>query len=204
MGRADPGPREGAVLALIPTVFLVFLELAVGGTVLLAWADWRREVSRGFLLLSAITLWLSGALALWVREAFPLSVTASPWRALETPVLVAFLLLLGAYTVWVWRRIGRGRGALLGLAAGAGRGAPGAGGPGGGGGGGGAGGGPRAGGGRGGGGGAGGVRGGGGGRPPPAAAAARGGGGGGAAGAGTPPPPAPRPRRAEQQADERG
>ncbi|HEY7061929.1 MAG TPA: hypothetical protein VII06_10640 [Chloroflexota bacterium] len=114
------------MLALIPTVFLVFLEMAVGGVVLLAWADWRREVSRGFLLLSAITLWLSGALALWVREAFPLSITASPWRAAETPALVAFLVLLGAYVVWVWRRIGRGRGALIGLAALAGLGALGA------------------------------------------------------------------------------
>src|SRR5689334_16891486 len=117
MGRARSWPPEGAVLALIPTVFLVFLELAVGGTVLLAWVDWRREVSRGFLLLSAITLWLSGALALWVREAFPLSVTASPWRAVETPAVAAFLVLLGAYTVWVWRRIGRGRSALVALAA---------------------------------------------------------------------------------------
>src|SRR3954453_2735788 len=126
MGRARSWPPEGAVLALIPTVFLVFLELAVGGTVLLAWADWRREVSRGFLLLSAITLWLSGAFALWVREAFPLSVPASPWRALETPVLAAFLLFLGAYTVWVWRRLARGRTALAGLAALAGVGALGA------------------------------------------------------------------------------
>jgi hypothetical protein len=126
MGFARSWPRENAVLALIPTVFLVFLELAVGGTVLLAWADWRREVSRGFLLLSAITLWLSGALALWVREAFPLSITASPWRAVETPAVTAFLLLLGAYTIWVWRGIGRGRGALVALAAVAGLGALGA------------------------------------------------------------------------------
>jgi hypothetical protein len=126
MGCARSWPPEGAVLALIPTVFLVFLELAVGGTVLLAWADWRREVSRGFILLSAITLWLAGALAVWVREAFPLSLTASPWRALETPLLVVFLLLLGAYTVGVWRRIGRGRGALVGLAALAGLGSLGA------------------------------------------------------------------------------
>ncbi|HLH23374.1 MAG TPA: hypothetical protein VK066_12685 [Chloroflexota bacterium] len=114
------------MLALIPTVFLVFLELAVGGVALLAWADWRREVSRGFLLLSAVTLWLSGAIALWVREAFPLSITASPWRAVETPVVIAFLLLLGAYTVWVWRGIGPGRHALVGLAALAGFGALGA------------------------------------------------------------------------------
>ena len=71
MGFARSWPPDSAVLALIPTVFLVFLELAVGGVVLLAWADWRREVSRGFLLLSAVTLWLSGALALWVREAPP-------------------------------------------------------------------------------------------------------------------------------------
>src|SRR5689334_21555522 len=91
--------------------------MAVGGVVLLAWAGWRRRVSRGFLLLSAITLWLSCALALWVRDAFPLSITASAWRAAETPALGAFLLLLGAYVVWVWRRIARGRGALVGLAA---------------------------------------------------------------------------------------
>jgi hypothetical protein len=108
------------VLALIPTVFLVFLELAVGGVALLAWADWRREVSRGFLLLTAIVLWLSGAIALWVRESFPLSLTVSSWRALETPALGAFLVLLLAYIVLAWRRVRWGRAALVGLAAAAG------------------------------------------------------------------------------------
>jgi DMSO reductase anchor subunit len=102
------------------TVFAVFLELAVGGVALLAWADWRREVSRGFLLLSAITLWLSGAMAFWVRQGFPLSVSASEWRALETPALIVFLAALLGYVVWVWAKIERGRTALVGLAAGAG------------------------------------------------------------------------------------
>jgi hypothetical protein len=104
-------------LFVVPTVFLVFLEMAVGGIVILAWADWRREVSRGFLLLSAITLWLSGLLAFWVRQSFPLSLAESGWRALETPALAVFLLALLLYIVWVWARLPRGRTALIGLAA---------------------------------------------------------------------------------------
>ena len=104
-------------LFVVPTVVLVFLELAVGGIAVLAWADWRREVSRGFLLLSAITLWLSGLLAFWVRQSFPLTLADSGWRALETPALVVFLLALLAYVIWVWARIPRGRTALVVLAA---------------------------------------------------------------------------------------
>ncbi len=106
--------------ALPPTVFLVFLELAVGGIAVLAWTDWRREVSRGFLLLSAITLWLSALLAMWVRQSFPLALAHESWRTLETPALGAFLALLLAYVACVWRRSERGRRALIGLATAAG------------------------------------------------------------------------------------
>jgi hypothetical protein len=108
------------VHALPPTVFLVFLEMAAGGVAILAWADWRREVSRGFLLLSGLTLWLCGLIAFWVRQSFPLALVHADWRALETPALVAFLVLLLAYVGWVWRRREGGRTALITLAAAAG------------------------------------------------------------------------------------
>jgi len=108
------------VHALPPTVFLVFLELAVGGVALLAWADWRREVSRGFLALSALMLWLFAAGALWVRESFPLALAVSAWRAPETAALWALVVLLLVYFIVVWRRIDRPRRSLIALATAAG------------------------------------------------------------------------------------
>jgi hypothetical protein len=104
------------VHALPPTVFLVFLELAVGGLLVLLWADWRREVSRGFVLMSLVLLGLSAGLALWVRQSFPLALVDPAWRAPETAAVVAFVGLLAVYLVIAWRRGQRGR-RLVGLLA---------------------------------------------------------------------------------------
>ena len=53
--------------ALPPTIFLVFLELAVGGFVVQLWADWERLLSRGFVVTSTLILWVFAALGLWIR-----------------------------------------------------------------------------------------------------------------------------------------
>jgi hypothetical protein len=97
------------VHALPPTVFLVFLELAVGGLLVLGWADWSRQVSRGFLVLSLILLWLSAVLALWVRQSFPLLYVDAAWRGPELLAGYAFVALLSVYLVLVWRGAERGR-----------------------------------------------------------------------------------------------
>jgi hypothetical protein len=100
------------VHALPPTVFFVFLELAVGGHIVLLWSDWQREVSRGFVVLSAIGLWLFALMALWVRLAFPLALASSVWRGPETAAIVGFVGLQLAYAGMVWARARRGRRAV--------------------------------------------------------------------------------------------
>jgi DMSO reductase anchor subunit len=98
--------------ALPPTVFFVFLELAVGGHIVLLWADWRREVSRGFVVLIAVCLWLFALMALGVREGFPLALAASAWRGPETVAVVGFVVLQLVYLGLVWARVRRGRWAV--------------------------------------------------------------------------------------------
>lgn len=105
--------------ALPPTIFLVFFELAVGGHLLLLWADWQREVSRGFVILSAVCLWLFAVLGVWDRLAFPLALADSAWRAPETVAVVAFVVLQLGYIVLAWARVEGARrvvGAVAGVA----------------------------------------------------------------------------------------
>jgi len=106
------------VFALPPTIFLVFLELAVGGHLLLLWADWQREVSRGFVILSALCLWVCAALGLWDRLAFPLTLADSAWRGPETVAVVGFVVLQLVYVLLAWARADRAR-RLVGAVAGA-------------------------------------------------------------------------------------
>ena len=88
--------------ALPGAAFFLFLEAAVGGTIALLWVHLRGEVSRGFVLFTGACVWLCGALALWLRLAFPpLAVPgfgrAFFWFSAERALLVAFLVLLAAY-----------------------------------------------------------------------------------------------------------
>ena len=106
--------------ALPPTVFLVFLELAVGGFLVQLWADWERLLSRGFVVTSTLILWAFAAMALWVRLALPVSSADSPWRGPEAAATVLFVALLLVYTGLWWASAERGRRAAGALTATAG------------------------------------------------------------------------------------
>ena len=90
--------------ALPAAAFFLFLEAAVGGAIALFWVHLRGEVSRGFTLFTGVCLWILGALAFWLRLAFPPVLVpgfgrALVWFAAERALVLAFLVLLAAYLV---------------------------------------------------------------------------------------------------------
>ena len=95
--------------ALPPTVFLVFLELAVGGFLVQLWADWERLLSRGFVVTSTLILWAFAAMALWVRLALPIGSTDAALRGPEIATTVLFVVLLLVYTALWWAKVERAR-----------------------------------------------------------------------------------------------
>ena len=103
--------------ALPPTVFLVCLELAVGGFAVQLWADWERLLSRGFVITSTLILWVFAALALWARLALPFAAEASLAGQFEAGATLAFTGLLLVYMTLWWAGGEGGRRAIGALAA---------------------------------------------------------------------------------------
>jgi hypothetical protein len=92
------------VQALPPATFFLFLEAAAGGAIALFWVHLRGEVGRGFTLFTGACLWIVGALAFWLRLAFtpPIVSGFGPpllWFAAERALVLAFLVVFGAYLV---------------------------------------------------------------------------------------------------------
>ena len=91
------------MLALPQAAFFLLLEAAVGGTIALFWVDLRGDVTRGFTLFTGVCYLVVGALAIWLRSAFPaiVSPNADPavrlWLQAERFLSIAFVLLLAAY-----------------------------------------------------------------------------------------------------------
>jgi hypothetical protein len=86
----------------------LFLEAAIGGAIALFWVHLRGEVSRGFVLFTGASLWVCGALAFWLRLAFPPVVLPGfgrslVWFAAERTLVLGFLVLLAAYLVGLAR-----------------------------------------------------------------------------------------------------
>lgn len=109
------------VAALPPTVYLVLLELAVGGLVALLLVDLRDEVPRGFTLFTIAVLWLAAFGAHQVSWAFPGLIGDGPgWSSTAGVARPVLLVLLGSYglatgtRMYLWRRA---TGAAAGLAA---------------------------------------------------------------------------------------
>jgi hypothetical protein len=103
------------VLALPQAAFFLLLEAAVGGTIALFWVHMRGDVTRGFTLFTGASYLIVGALAIWLRSAFPVVVAsdADPsirlWLQAERVLSIAFELLLAAYLLAVrtsgWQRV---------------------------------------------------------------------------------------------------
>lgn len=91
--------------ALPQATFLLLLEAAVGGTIALFWVHLREEVSRGFTLFTGICFLALGALAVWLRTAFPplvapdLDPSPALWFAVERTLSIAFAVLLAVYLI---------------------------------------------------------------------------------------------------------
>ena len=89
--------------ALPQAAFFLLLEAAVGGTIALFWVHLRGEVPRGFTLFTGACLLVCGALAIWLRSAFPAAVgsdvdaAARLWLQAERILAIAFVLLLAVY-----------------------------------------------------------------------------------------------------------
>jgi hypothetical protein len=98
------------VQALPQATFLLLLEAAVGGTIALFWVHLREEVNRGFTLFTGICFLVLGALAVWLRTAFPplvspeLDPTAALWFAVERTLSIAFDVLLAVYLIGLGSR----------------------------------------------------------------------------------------------------
>jgi hypothetical protein len=111
------------VQALPQAAFLLLLEAAVGGTIALFWVHRRGEVTVGFTLFTGACFFVSGALALWLRFAFPPPVsadidpTAALWFAVERTLSIAFVVLLGLYLVGLrvksWKGLTRSLGPVV-------------------------------------------------------------------------------------------
>jgi hypothetical protein len=109
--------------ALPQAAYFLLLEAAVGGTITLFWVHLRGEVSRGFTLFTGVCFVVCGALALWLRTAFPPFVspdvdpTAAVWFAAERTLSIAFVVLLALYLVGLggdaWTGISRRLGPLV-------------------------------------------------------------------------------------------
>jgi signal transduction histidine kinase len=92
------------VQALPPAAFFLFLEAAVGGTIALFWVHLRGEVPRGFTRFTGACLVVCGALAIWLRSAFPppdLAPAATFWFQAERVLSFGFVGLLAVYLVIV-------------------------------------------------------------------------------------------------------
>jgi hypothetical protein len=91
------------VLALPQAAFFLLLEATIGGAISLFWVHLRGEVPRGFTLFTGACYLVFGALAIWLRSAFPAAVApdADPsvrlWLQAERFLSIAFVLLLAAY-----------------------------------------------------------------------------------------------------------
>jgi hypothetical protein len=93
------------VQALPQATFFLLLEAAVGGTIALFWVHLRDEVNRGFTLFTGICFLICGALAVWLRSAFPplvspdIDPTPALWFAVERTLSIAFEVLLAVYLI---------------------------------------------------------------------------------------------------------
>jgi hypothetical protein len=86
------------VQALPQAAFFLLLEAAVGGTISLFWVHLRGDVPRGFTLFTGACYLVVGALAIWLRSAFPAAPDAlQVWVQAERVLTIAFVLLLAAY-----------------------------------------------------------------------------------------------------------
>jgi hypothetical protein len=116
--------------ALPQAAYFLLLEAAVGGIIALFWVHQRGEVGRGFTQFTGICFLISGALAVWLRGAFPPEVipdidpNVAVWFAAERSLSIAFVVLLALYLIGLrgeaWRGLVRVLGPLvplLGLAA---------------------------------------------------------------------------------------
>jgi hypothetical protein len=103
------------VLALPQAAFFLLLEAAVGGTISLFWVHLRGEVPRGFTLFTGLCYLVFGALAIWLRSAFPAAVSPDAdasvrlWLQAERLLSIAFVLLLAVYLLVLrtsgWQRL---------------------------------------------------------------------------------------------------
>lgn len=106
--------------ALPQAAFFLLLEAAVGGTITLFWVQARGEVNRGFTLFTGICFLVSGALAVWLRTAFPPPVvadvvpTTALWFAIERTLSIAFVVLLAVYLIGLGGQAWRGLVRLIG------------------------------------------------------------------------------------------
>jgi hypothetical protein len=93
------------VQALPQATFFLLLEAAVGGTIALFWVHLREDVNRGFTLFTGICFLVCGALAVWLRTAFPplvspeIDPTPALWFAVERTLSMAFDVLLAVYLI---------------------------------------------------------------------------------------------------------
>lgn len=100
--------------SLPSTIYLVLLELAAGGLLVLLLVELRNEVPRAYALFTGLSLWASAALGLWIRATFP-PTAARPyppdpaWLGIERIWLLALLVLLGLYLAAVALKTGRPR-----------------------------------------------------------------------------------------------
>lgn len=99
----------------------------MGGVIALFWVHLRGEVNRGFTLFTGLCFFVSGALAVWLRSAFPPPVspdidpTAVLWFQVERTLEIAFVALLAIYLVALrverWQNFARLIGPLVPLLA---------------------------------------------------------------------------------------
>ena len=86
--------------ALPQAAFFLLLEAAVGGAIALFWVHLRGEVPRGFTRFTGVCLLVFGALAIWLRSAFPPDITGGTsmlWFSTERILTAAFVLLMALY-----------------------------------------------------------------------------------------------------------
>jgi hypothetical protein len=87
------------VLALPQAAFFLLLESAAGGTIALFWVHLRGEVPQAFTRFTGVCLLICGALAIWLRSAFPPSDPQPLWFEAERILTFAFVALLAVYLI---------------------------------------------------------------------------------------------------------